>query len=85
MSTSLAALGLTDAATAEEVKLAYRTRARQLHPDAGGDPMEFQALNLIYTQALHEVTHRVCPTCGGTKKCTLQVGTSQMKLRCPDC
>ena len=35
-------------ATPEEIKRAYYTRAKQLHPDRGGDPKEFNDLHNAY-------------------------------------
>lgn len=42
-------LGLeTDSPTAEEVKAAFREKAKKMHPDQGGDPEEFQKLKQAY-------------------------------------
>lgn len=37
-------LGLTPGATAAEIKSAHRRLARRHHPDAGGDPLLFKAI-----------------------------------------
>lgn len=41
-------LGVAPTASAEEVKRAYRKKARQSHPDAGGDTEEFKAVAKAY-------------------------------------
>ena len=82
---AFAALGLSDSASLEEVKLAYRNRARELHPDLGGDPMEFEALTAIYNEAKNAVLSRKCPTCGGTGKVQHTHGFNTINMPCPTC
>jgi DnaJ-class molecular chaperone len=82
---AFAALGLSDSASLEDVKLAYRDRARQLHPDLGGDPMEFEALTAIYNEAKQEVLARKCPTCHGTGKVQHSHGFTTVDMPCPTC
>lgn len=41
-------LGVAVSATTDEVKRRYRLLARATHPDAGGDPDEFAAIQLAY-------------------------------------
>lgn len=41
-------LGVRNDASEEEIKRAYRKRARELHPDAGGDESEFKELTTAY-------------------------------------
>jgi len=41
-------LGVAKDATAEEIDAAYRSRAKRLHPDAGGDEAEFVSLGNAY-------------------------------------
>lgn len=48
----LRALGLNRTATDDEVKRAYRRRARDLHPDAGGTAEAFCELQAQYEAAL---------------------------------
>lgn len=50
-------LGLTQAATLADLNRAFRTRARTLHPDRGGDPHAFQELNNAH-QRLKEALAR---------------------------
>jgi curved DNA-binding protein CbpA len=41
-------LGLEKTATHDQIKLAYLARAAELHPDHGGEPDEFAALDNVY-------------------------------------
>ncbi|EKX47396.1 hypothetical protein GUITHDRAFT_46399, partial [Guillardia theta CCMP2712] len=41
-------LGLKPKCTAEDIKKAYREKARVLHPDFGGDPSAWQKLLKSY-------------------------------------
>ena len=43
-----AVLGVDADASADEIKKAYRRRARELHPDAGGDEERFKAVQAAY-------------------------------------
>lgn len=43
-----ALLGIERTATAEEIKSAYRTKAKATHPDHGGDPEVFQQVTMAY-------------------------------------
>jgi molecular chaperone DnaJ len=41
-------IGVAKDASDDEIKRAYRRRARELHPDAGGDEEEFKELTTAY-------------------------------------
>ena len=41
-------LGVEKTASADQIKSAFRTKARSTHPDAGGDPEDFKRLNEAY-------------------------------------
>jgi hypothetical protein len=47
-----AVLGLAPGASAGEVKRAYRDRAKECHPDAGGSSADFRRLQEAYEEAL---------------------------------
>lgn len=80
-----ARLGLTDTASADEVKAAWRTLARSLHPDLGGDPVSFDEGHQNYKAALQAVAARKCPNCHGTKRVTHTVGWTTVSTSCPTC
>jgi hypothetical protein len=48
---AFAELGLRETATADEVKSAYRSRVKQVHPDHGGDEEAFKRVREAYTLA----------------------------------
>ena len=41
-------LGLKRSASDEDIKQAFRTKARETHPDKGGDPEEFRKVREAY-------------------------------------
>jgi len=41
-------LGVNKTATEKEILSAYRAKARETHPDAGGSPDKFLEINLAY-------------------------------------
>lgn len=47
----LATLGLLPPVTAEDVKQAYLLKAKEMHPDRGGDPEQFIRLQKAYEEA----------------------------------
>ena len=51
-------LGLLPPYELEDIKVAYRTKAKVAHPDHGGDPAEFIRLKEAYDQALEYSTYR---------------------------
>jgi len=42
-------LGVSNNASKDEIKKAYKTKAMQSHPDKGGDPEEFKNISLAYS------------------------------------
>lgn len=51
-----AELGVSPGATLLEVKRAFRTRALETHPDRGGDPRQFQAVQRAYERLVARLT-----------------------------
>ena len=51
---ALAILGLRSPCTVEDIKAAYRTAAFLVHPDRGGKPGDFQAVEAAYRRLLRE-------------------------------
>ena len=47
----LAVLGLLPPVTVEDVKQAYLAKAKEMHPDRGGDPEQFVRLQKAYEEA----------------------------------
>ena len=45
-------LGVSENASLEEIKAAYRSKSQRYHPDAGGDTWAFQQLQEAYEEAL---------------------------------
>jgi hypothetical protein len=45
-------LGVTAKATLEEIKRAFRARARETHPDHGGNAVAFRAVHAAYEEAV---------------------------------
>lgn len=49
-------LGVDPNASPEDIKKAYRRKSKAAHPDVGGDPAEFHALQKAYKEAMGEET-----------------------------
>lgn len=74
-------LGLSPAATAAEIKVAYRQLVKRHHPDAGGDTQRIVAINVAYgvlsqgeTRQAYDLTQRE-----RLQRQTTDQGRSQMK------
>ncbi len=51
-------LGITSRATAVELKRAFRQRALATHPDRGGDPSAFRAVQAAFKEAERRIAQR---------------------------
>lgn len=81
MSTPHEVLGTTPDATPEQIRAAYRRAAMRHHPDRGGSPEAFQAVQNAYT-ALQK---RVCSECEGKGFVSTRRGFFVSKKPCPNC
>jgi curved DNA-binding protein CbpA len=57
-------LGVPDTADEQTIRQAYHHRARQCHPDAGGDPAEMTAVNLAASVLLDKDSRALYDTTG---------------------
>ena len=80
--TPLEILGLSDHATPEEIKQAFRRLAAKHHPDRGGSAQEFARVRRAYEKALKP---RKCPECQGRGHIRVKEGAFTKKVPCPTC
>lgn len=83
MPTPLEVVGLPDTSSELEVKVWWRGRAQELHPDLGGDPEIFQQTHEAYLKALDYVSTKACPVCGGKGYVDHVHGFFALKVLCP--
>ena len=74
-------LGVSPEATDDEIRAAYKRAAMKHHPDRGGSPEAFQAVQ----DASAALQNRVCPDCGGKGFTTTRQGFFVSKTPCPKC
>lgn len=88
-SLAFARLGISDDATLDQVKAAWRVLASQHHPDHGGDPIEFDRLRKAYKEALALAEEPlICGNCGGQGRRSNPRAKGfhgDFKLMCPIC
>lgn len=73
-------LGLDEMPAVAELKVHYRKKLSELHPDHGGDYKDF--LELVREYKNFEYT---CPTCSGTGFIDLKIGPGVRRDRCTIC
>lgn len=74
-------LGVSSEATDDEIRAAYKRAAMKHHPDRGGSPEAFQAVQDAYAA----LQSRACPDCGGKGFTTTRQGFFVSKKECPKC
>lgn len=83
---AFAKLQLPTTATPEEVKRRWRSLCSTLHPDRGGNPVEFDEMRRAYKLAHDEASApKACPKCQGKGKVMTASGFHVVSLMCPDC
>ena len=90
-------LGVTPAATPQDISAAFKLLSRQMHPDAGGDTTKYQELTDAYGVLKDdnnrrsyirwlELTQTQCPNCKGLGVQWQQRGFRGGEfMRCPIC
>lgn len=86
MNSPFAELNISELSTEAEVKARWRQLAAKLHPDRGGDPVEFDRLRKIYNEAL-EISQKPleCERCHATGKVWQRSGFHNISVICPVC
>lgn len=74
-------LGVSESATREEINLAYKRARRKHHPDAGGTPEQFHAVQKAY----ETLCRGPCPDCGGKGFIRVRNGIFSSMESCPIC
>ena len=79
-------LGITAEATPQDVRTAFREKAKTMHPDHGGDPLAFHELRIAFDEAKGILLDKRCRPCKGTGR-VHHTGSSwgATSLNCPDC
>lgn len=78
-------LGLPETANPEEVKSRYRELTKQHHPDLGGSPVQFQAVQTAYKRVVDHMRSASCPECRGRGKVLRAKGFLSLHMDCKDC
>ena len=79
-------LGIAADASPKEIRAAFRERSKVLHPDHGGDPLDFHNLKEAYDEAMEGIYRKRCLPCKGTGRIHHSGGTwGAVSLNCSDC
>jgi DnaJ-class molecular chaperone len=81
MTDHYATLGLDRTATQAEIKAAYKREAMRAHPDRGGDPNRFHAVQ----EAFRALKSDKCEMCGGKGYVREPNGAFVVTKQCPIC
>jgi len=74
-------LGVTEGATEDEIKIAFKRKAMICHPDRGGSVKAFHELK----QAVAALSRRPCTECSGKGFVFIRNGAFKKKENCPKC
>ena len=74
-------LKVSPEATPTELRAAYRRACMQHHPDRGGSPETFHAIQLAY----RALNRRGCPECNNKGFITTRTGLFAKRIPCPNC
>lgn len=79
-------MGLPESSSPVDVKTRWRQLCMTLHPDRGGNAVEFHEMRLAYKEALTEASRpKACLVCNGTGRRTVNNGFVQASLACDAC
>lgn len=82
---ALKILGLTEAASAEEIIKAWRKACMLHHPDRGGNQHDFLQAKEAHRVCMTHHSSKQCPRCNGLGKITMMMGLTKLTLRCARC
>ena len=74
-------LGVSEGASSDEIKTAYRRAAMRCHPDRGGSAEEFDRV----AKAYEILSRQKCSLCNGTGKVSRKNGAFVVRDDCPEC
>lgn len=86
MSKDLATLGLPDGTEPDEIRARWRKLCSVLHPDRGGNAVEFNEARKAYNRAMLEASKpKPCGDCNGAGKVTQTANWSSIHMLCQAC
>ena len=74
-------LGVSETATGEELKRAYREKAKTLHPDVGGDAVEFAAVNQAYNTLKDPVRRQLYDATGQDARPPIEIEVQNILMQ----